>query len=149
MDNINFRFLSGIYLKIKNIKLKSLENQIDKLKAVIDEESAKLLEEKAQLQKLQEENSIIIDKYLKMEDLFKNQKKILTIKNYGYRLERWENVYIIKQSSGYFIQSKRQENIYQFEDNMRTFLDYLLTLEYSIIVLSVDKNIINLQLSLK
>ncbi|WP_139904713.1 hypothetical protein [Clostridium thermarum] len=149
MDNINFRFLSGIYLKIKNIKLKSLEDQIDKLKAVINEESAKLLEEKAQLQKLQEENSIIIDKYLKMEDLFKNQKKILTIKNYGYRLERWENVYIIKQSSGYFIQSKRQENIYQFEDNMRTFLDHLLTLEYSIIVLSVDKNIINLQLSLK
>lgn len=149
MANINFRFLSSLYLKIKNIKLKALEDKIEKLKAAIDEESAKLLEEQAQLQKLYEENSMILDKYLKMEDLFKNQKKILTIKNNDYRLERWENVYIIKQSSGYFIQSKRQENIYQFADNMRTFLDYLLTLDYSIIVLSVDKNIINLQLSLK
>jgi hypothetical protein len=148
MDNINFRFLSSIYRKIKNIRLKVLNEQVQKLKLQIEDEKMQLQDEEAHLEKLLQKNSIIKDKYTKGEELFQSQNKIIAIKNNNYRIERWDNVFIKKQSSSYVILTKRQEEIYHFDENLKDFLDYLLTLEHSVIVLSVDKSRISLQIRL-
>ncbi|MBC8062887.1 MAG: hypothetical protein H7Y18_19835 [Clostridiaceae bacterium] len=144
----NLKFFSSIYLKLKektvnslDLKVKGLENQIEKEK--------KLLEENNQyLDIILLENTSIKGEYYNHLKLFKNENKSISIRNNNYNISIWENVFIRKQLSYYVIQTKKEEDIYTFNKSMNNFIDYFLTLDYSIVVLSVSEKRITLQLRL-
>jgi hypothetical protein len=145
-DFTNFNFLSRLYIKFKEKNLKSLEKNILELRKQIENEKKLLEQNKQSLERLTEENNSIEKDYEALVKFFEKGKKTITIKNNNFTLDVWENVFIKKKSSSYVIQTKREQDIYVFEENMNDFMDYLLTLNHSIIVLSVDRYRIVLQI---
>jgi hypothetical protein len=145
---INFKFLSNLYLKFKENRLHLLDLKIQELKQQIEAEKARLEQDRQSLDQLAEQNTLIKRDYESMLRLFQNENKTIWIKNYDYNLSPWENVYIRQKDSSYAIVTKREEEIYVFDVELKAFLAYLTSLSHSIIVLSVDKSRIVLQLRL-
>lgn len=143
---INFKFLSSIYLKIKERELNLLYKKIQELQRQIESEKIQLKKDTQYLDKVMEQNTIIKKNYENLLNLFQNENKTFWIHNSDYNISPWENVYIKKKAPNYIIETKREQAIYVFDASMNDFLDYLSTLNCSIIVLSVDKSRIVLQL---
>ena len=147
-DFITFKFLSSIYLKIEEKKLNSLDVEIKALHQQIENEK-KLVEQNGQfLDKLIEENVSMKNNCNSLLKLFENTNKTISIRNNNYDISIWENVYIKKKSSYYVIQTKREQDIYVFNENMNDSIEYILNLDYHILVLSVYSNRILLQFRL-
>jgi len=152
MSNLNFgmlKFSSTIYRKLKENNLNSIDKNIEKLHQQIEEEMKLMTEKKQCLAKILDNNIALKRSYYQIKGLFENENKTISIKNHNYKLSAWENVFIKKVSSTYIIITKSDEEIYVFHENMCVFLEYLASLNYSIITLSVDKNNIILQIRLK
>lgn len=148
-SNVSFKFLSNIYRKFKAAKLKSFEMNIHKLSQQIELEKKQYAENLEFLKSLQQNNNVVKEKYAELFTLFKIENKTITIKNNNYNIKQWDNLLIEKRAKNYIIQTKRNEDIYIFEESMNVFFEFFLTLQYSIIVLSVDKARITLQFRLK
>lgn len=145
---ISFKFLSSLYLKFKENRLHQLDLKIKELKQKIEEEKARVEQGRQELDKLIAQSISVKRDYESILRLFQDENKTIWIKNHGYNLYPWENVYIRQKGSSYSIVTKREEEIYVFDEELKGFLDYLSSLSYSIIVLSVDKSRIVLQLRL-
>lgn len=148
-SDLNFKFLSKLYRKIKNARLKSLEMNIQKLRKQIELENKQYAVDTELFNSLQQKNNTVKEKYSKMLELFKGEYKTITIKNNNYNVKQWDNLLIEKRKQNYLLQTKRKEDIYIFEEIMNDFIEFFLTLQYSIIVLSVDKTRIVIQFRLK
>jgi len=147
-DFTNFKFFSYIYLKLKIKTVNSLEVRVQTLMKELEKDK-KLLEENNQyFDKILEENKSIKNYYFNLVKLFENENKSLSIRNNNYNISVWENVFIQKKSSYYIIRTKKEEDIYTFNTNLNDFIDYFLTLDYSIIVLSISPSRITLQIRL-
>ena len=142
-DFITFRFLSSIYLKAKEKKSKYLDVKIKNLQTQIKSQKKLIEQKKYSISGLMEENTSIKKNHNDMIKLFEN--KTLTIPNNNYDICPLENVFIKKESSCYIIETEKKQTIYVFSENMTASIEYFLTLKYSIIVLSVDRNKIVLQ----
>lgn len=147
-NHITFKFLTSLYLKLKEKRLNSLDRKIQDLKEQIEDKKKLFKQNTASLEKLVEEKDSLINEYHRMLVLLEKGNKTIAIRNNSYDVLPWENVYIKKSSDTYVIQTKRGQNIYVFTEDIIPFLDYLLTLNPSIIVLSVDDNRIGLQFRL-
>jgi deoxycytidine triphosphate deaminase len=145
---ITFKFLSSIYIKLKETKLSSLDSKIQGLQTQVDEGKVMLEQKKQNLDILIAENILIKKDFYSITKLFENENKTMSIKNNNYDVALWENVSIRKQSSYYVIQSKKNQVIYVFNENMNDFLNSFLALSHSVVILSVDKYRIVLQLRL-
>jgi hypothetical protein len=151
MNNNNFsgfKFLSLLYLKLKNKSVNSLDIKIQALKHEIDCKEKLISENKNTVARLMAENSTIKKDYSRQYNLFENFNKTITIRNNNCAVASWENLYIKKRFSEYVLQTKKGEDVYVFQKDMTDFLNFFLTLNYSIIVLSVDKNRIMVQFRL-
>lgn len=124
--------------KCLDVKIKNLQAQIESQKKLIEQK-------KYSISELIKENTSIKKNYNDMINLFKNENKILTVLNNNYDICPLENVFIKKESSCYVIETEKKQTIYVFGENMTASIEYFLTLKYSIIVLSVDRNKIVLQ----
>lgn len=137
-----FKYLSNIYVKLKQKKMNSFDLKIQNLKKEIENEK-KILEKKQKyINELSKNNDELKNRYNDLFKLFKSNRKILKIKNNNYNISTWENVFIIKKSFKFIIQTKQGEDIYVFDRNLKDFLEYFITLNYSIVVLHVDKDTI-------
>ena len=145
-DFVNLKFFSGIYLKLKEKRVNSLEAKNKGFKKRIETEKRSLSQSHQYLDKLIEGNISIKKKYNRLIKLFENENKTISIRNNNYNVSIWENIFIQKISSYYVIRAKKEEEtLYTFNKDMHDFWDYFLTLDYSIIVLSVSKTKITLQ----
>ena len=148
-DIINLKFFSSIYLKLKEKRVNYLEVKVKGLKKEIEIQRNLLNQNDQYFNRLIKENTSIKKEYHDLIELFENENKTISIRNNNYNISIWENVYIRKKLSYYVIQTKRQEDdIYTFNKDMNDFIDYFSTLDYSIIVLSISKKRIVLQLRL-
>jgi hypothetical protein len=147
-DFINFKFLSNLYLKLKEQRLTSIEVRIQELHQEIEKEKKLLDKKTATLEKLVEENTLIKKDYHRILNLFYNENKTISIRNNNYDISPWENVYLKKKPSHYVIQTKKEQDIYIFSEDLNSFLEYFLTISHSMIVLSVDKKRIVIQIRL-
>lgn len=148
-DFVNLKFFSSIYLKLQEKKVDHLEVKAMRLKKEIEKEKKLLQQNHEYFDKLLAENALIKKQYDHLMLLFENENKTISIRNNNYRISIWENVFIEKKSAYYIIKSKREEDgIYTFNKDMNGFIDYFLTLDYSIVVLSISKKRINLQIRL-
>jgi len=148
-DFANLKFFSSIYLKLKEKKANSLEAKIKELKKRIETEKKSLSQSNQYLDKLIRENTSIKKQYINLIKLFENENKTISIRNNNYNVSIWENITLQKIFSYYVIRAKREEEaLYTFNKDMNDFWDYFLTLDYSIIVLSVSKTKIVLQFRL-
>lgn len=145
----NLKFLSVFKLKQKEKSLILLDENIKTLKYKIQLEKNSLEIETKNLDKLTIENKFIKKEHISFFKLLQGQENTFWIKNNNYNVNPFDNVLIVKKLSTFLIQTKSNETIYIFNNTLTNFLDYLLTLNYSIIVLSVDTNRILLKLSLK
>jgi hypothetical protein len=145
---ITLKFLSNVYLKLKEMRMNSFDRKIQGLQMQIDKRKILLEQNKQYLDTLTAENDLIKKDFYNITKLFENENKTITIKNNNYDLDLWENVFIKKKSSYYVIQTKKEQEIYVFNENMNDFLASFLTLSHSIVILSVDKYRIVLQFRL-
>lgn len=145
-DFINFKFLSKIYLKLKKNRLESIESEIKALKEELQRERQKIEDSKAQIEKIKLESNSFKARSEQLDKLLDGKTYTINVKNNNYILSPWENLQIKKLSAGYSIISKAQQTIYVFEDNMKYFLEYALNINYSVVVLSADRN--NVQLAI-
>ena len=145
---ITFKFLSSIYLKLKEIRLNSFDRKIQELQTQIDKGKIILKENKQYIEILDVENIYIKKHFSNITKLFENENKTISIKNNNYNVDLWENISIEKESSYYVIQANKEQVIYVFNENMNDFLDCFLTLRHRIVILSVDKYRIVLQFRL-
>jgi hypothetical protein len=145
----NLKFLSVFKLKQKEKSLILLDENIRTLKYKIQLEKKLLEIETKNLDKLTIENKSIKKEHISFLKLLQGEENTFWIKNNNYNVNPFDNVLIVKKSSTFLIQTKSNETIYVFNDTLTNFLDYLLALNYNIIVLSVDTNRILLKLSLK
>lgn len=143
-----FKFISTFYLKLKEIRLNSLDKKIQIKQNQIDNGKLLLEENKKYLETLTAENSLIKEDYYNLAKLFEAESKTITLKNNDFDVELGDNLTIKKRSSFYVILSKKDQIIYVFNENMNGFLEYLLTMPHSIVILSVDKIRIVLQIKL-
>ncbi|SCN24884.1 hypothetical protein N3C_2025 [Clostridium sp. N3C] len=148
-ENSNLKFLSNFYYKLKERRLKDLEQKIQNLKEEIEKE--KLLKDRSAvyLDKLLEENKALKEHYEQQVKLLAKRNNTITLKNNNYNVKQWENLTLAKIGSNYAIQTKAMETLYVFEDDMKDFLQLLQTLDYSIIVLSVDSSRVVIQFRIK
>lgn len=148
-ENSSLRFLSNFYYKLKERRLKDLEQKIQNLKEEIEKE--KLLKDRSAvyLDKLLEENKALKEHYEQQVKLLAKRNNTITLKNNNYNVKQWENLTLAKIGSNYAIQTKAMETLYVFEDDMKDFLQLLQTLDYSIIVLSVDSSRVVIQFRIK
>ena len=145
-DFVNLKFFSGIYLLLKEKRANSLEAKIKEFKKRIETEKKLLSQCNHYLDNLIRDNTSIKKEYINLIKLFENENKSISIRNNNYNVSIWENISIQKISSCYVISAKKEEMaLYTFNKNMNDFWDYFLTLDYSIIVLSVSKTKITLQ----
>lgn len=147
-NHITFKFLTSLYLKLKEKRLNSLDRKIQDLKEQIEDKKKLFKQNTASLEKLAAEKNSLINQYHRMLELLEKGNKTIAIRNNSYDVTPWENVYIKKSSDTYVIQTKRGQNIYVFTEDIIPFIDYLLTQNTSIIVLSVDDKRIGLQFRL-
>lgn len=145
----NLKFLSVFKLKQKEKSLILLDENIKTLKHKIQLEKNLLEIDKKNLEKLTIENKSIKKEHISFLKLLQGKENTFWIKNNNYNVNPFDNVLIVKKSSTFLIQTKSNETIYVFNNTLTNFLDYLLTLNYSIIVISIDTNRILLKLSLK
>ncbi|SMC21289.1 hypothetical protein SAMN02745134_01234 [Clostridium acidisoli DSM 12555] len=145
----NLKFLSVFKLKQKEKSLILLDENIKTLKHKIQLEKNLLEIETKNLDKLTIENKSIKKEHISFLKLLQGEENTFWIKNNNYNVNPFDNVLIVKKLSTFLIQTKSNETIYVFNNTLTNFLDYLLALNYSIIVLSVDTNRILLKLSLK
>jgi len=149
-DLINLKFFSSIYLKLKERKVTSLEMKVNALMKEIENEKNSLDQNNQYFDLLRRENISIQNEYLNLQKLFENENKSIAVKNNNYHVSMWENVFIQKKSPNYVIQAKKSgEDIYIFDKSMNDFIAYFLTLNYSIIVLSISRKSITLQFSVR
>lgn len=142
----NFGFLSKLYLKLNERQLISLDSKIKELQIQIEAKRNLLEQNKHFLNRLDQENALLKKQYEYFIKLFQSENKTFTISNNNYIISTWENVFIKKRINHYVIQTKREQNIYDFDENMNEFFDYLITLSYSLLVISTDSYRIILQL---
>lgn len=142
----NFGFLSKLYLKLNERQLISLDSKIKELQRQIEAKRNLLEQNKHFLNRLDQENALLKKQYEYFIKLFQSENKTFTISNNNYIISTWENVFIKKRINHYVIQTKREQNIYDFDENMNDFFDYLITLSYSLLVISADSYRIILQL---
>jgi hypothetical protein len=141
----NLKYMSNLYIKLKENKLKSIDSRIEKLQDKIQQEKKAIEDSRMLLDRLEAENTLLDTEYLHHLDAFEKGGKIISVKNYNFNISQWENLHLKKKSPCYVLQTRGEQNIYTFNEDMNDFLEYLLTLNYSIIVLSVDKSRITLQ----
>ena len=143
-----FKFISTFYLKLKEIRLNSLDKKIQTMQNKIDNGKLLLEENKQYLDTLTIENALIKEDFYNLAKLFETERKTITLKNNNFDVELGDNLSIKKRSSFYVILAKKDQIIYVFNENMNDFLEYLLTMPHSIVILSVDKIRIVLQIKL-
>lgn len=148
-ENSNFKFLSNFYYKLKERRLKDLDKKIQNLKEEIEKE--KLLKDNSSLylDKLLEESGEVKRYYEQQIKLLASRNNTITLKNNNFKVKQWENLTLAKVGSNYAIQTKGMETLYMFEDDMKDFLQVLLSLDYSIIVLSVDSSRVVIQFRIR
>lgn len=139
-DFIIFKYLSNIYVKLKQKKIHSLDLRIIDLQNKIQFKKQVLEDKQKYLNKLNNDNNIIKVKYNNMLSILKNGKKVLNIENDNYCVSAWENVFIKKKILNYTIETKSGQEIYTFDKTLNAFIEYFITFNYSIVVLSIDKN---------
>lgn len=145
---ITFKFLSSIYLKLKEMRLNSLDTKIQGLQTQLENEKALLKLNKESLDIMSNENTLIKKDFKSITSIFENENKTITIKNNNYDVNLWENVSLKKESSYYVIEAKTAGVIYVFNESMNDFFDSFQTLSCSIVILSVDNYRIVLQFRL-
>lgn len=145
----NFKFLSKIYIGFKHKKLNYLVQKNKKLHFQIESQKTLIERKKQHLKQLIEQNSSVKNNYQNLINLFYSDYKTFAIPNNSYNISVFENVFIIKKISSYIIETKRNEEIYVFDEKLNDFLDYLLTLHYSVIVLSVETQKIVLKINIR
>lgn len=145
----NFKLLSTIYLKFKDNKLKTLDKKLQNYRQHLECEKSKLTENQEYLNELLKENAMTKHDFNRLETLLKCDNNVINIKNNGYAIAMWENVFVKKTSSCYILETKKHEVIFSFSESLNYFWDYFSTHDYSIIVLSVDNYRIQLQIRLK
>lgn len=143
-----FKFISTFYLKLKEIRLNSLDKKIQTIQNKIDNGKLLLEENQQYLDTLTIENALIKEDFYNLAKLFERSSKTITLKNNNFDVELGDNLSIKKRSSYYVILAKKVQIIYVFNENMNGFLEYLLTMPHSIVILSVDKIRIVLQIKL-
>lgn len=144
-ENSNLKFLSNFYYKLKEKRLKDLDKKIEKLKEDLEKEKVLKENSSAYLDKLLKESRELKQYYENQIKLLANRNNTITIKNNNFKVKQWENLTLTKVGTTYVIQSKTMETLYVFEEDMKDFLQILLTLDYSIIVLSVESSRIVIQ----
>lgn len=144
-ENSNLKFLSNFYYKLKEKRLKDLDKKIEKLKEDLEKEKVLKENSSAYLDKLLKESRELKQYYENQIKLLANRNNTITIKNNNLKVKQWENLTLTKVGTTYVIQSKTMETLYVFEEDMKDFLQILLTLDYSIIVLSVESSRIVIQ----
>ncbi|MDT8716792.1 hypothetical protein IAI10_08990 [Clostridium sp. 19966] len=144
---VNFKFLSKLYLKLKKNKLKSTEADIKNLKLQIEKEKIIIEQTSQQLDKLVSERDNYRANADKLDKMLENKTYTIGLKNNNYALKPWDNLTIKKIFSSYAIIDKSQQTIYIFEETMKEFIEYILTINHSIVVLSVDRSKIQLAIT--
>lgn len=144
---VNFKFLSKLYLKLKKNKLKSTEADIKNLKLQIEKEKIIIEQTSQQLDKLVSERDNYRANADKLDKMLENKTYTIGLKNNNYDLKPWDNLMIKKISSSYAIIDKSQQTIYILEETMKEFIEYILTINHSIVVLSVDRSKIQLAIT--
>lgn len=145
----NLKLLSNIYLKLKENKLKTLDKKLQNYKLQLEDEKSNLTVNKEYLNELLKENAMVKHDFNKLETLLKSDNNVINIKNNGYAIAMWENVFVKKTSTCYILETKKHEVIFSFSESLNYFWDYFAEHDYSIIVLSVDNYRIQLQIRLK
>lgn len=145
----NFKFLSEIYVSFKQKKLNSLNERANKLRAQIENEKAIIQEKTQYFQQLKERNNSVKNSYNDLINLFADEYKAFTIPNNSYNIKVFENVFIQRKLTSYIIVTKTGEEIYTFDTKFNDFLEYLLTLNYSIIVLSAEPRSLSLKINIQ
>ncbi len=146
---ITFKFFSNFYLSGKEKKLKALDRQIEQLKLSIKNEKTLIENNEKTAIELEKISFDISKKYISTIEFFINTSKIFFIKNNGYNVSSWDNLNLVYLSKSYVLQTKKGEIIYAFKVYLNDFFKYVNTLNYTIIVLSVDKNYIELEFRMK
>lgn len=148
-ENSSLRFLSNFYYKLKEKRLKALEQKIENLKKELEEEKLQKDKSTAYLDKFLEENKALKKQYEQQLKLLASRNNTITLKNNNFKVKQWENLILAKIGANYVIQTKAMETLYIFEDDMKDFLQLLQGLDYSIIVLSVDSSRLVIQFRIK
>lgn len=147
-DITSLKFLSKLYLKLKQNKLNSMDSRLQNLHCQIENKQTVVEKKKLYVKQLIEQNCFIKNKLDNAIKLFYTQNKTFAIPNNSYNLSVFGNVYIAKKSFSYIIETKKKEEIYIFDAKLNDFLDYLLSLNYSVIVLSVEAREIILKINI-
>ncbi len=146
---INFKLFNNFYLSGKEKKLKALDKQIEHLKLSIKNEKASIENNEKTATELEKINSDIGKKYISTVEFFINTSKIFFIKNNNYKVSPWDKLNLVYLSKSYVLKTKKGEIIHVFKDYLNDFFKYINTFNYTIIVLSVDKNYIELEFRMK
>jgi predicted RNase H-like nuclease (RuvC/YqgF family) len=107
MKSLNF-----YYVKQKENELKKLEEKKAKLSREIVQETSELENSKENLEKLKLENNMLKEQYGNLKKLIKSRGIILDIENNRYNIKEWDNLYIKRKTSRFFILSRNEEEIY-------------------------------------
>ncbi len=125
--------------------LNNIENKIKKLELRKKEYEAKLVQQNKLLQlnnvsieKLKFKKDILQDQYSTLIRLLQEQGIIFEV-NFGeYKPQQWENLFIVKSSRGYEIQTKTGRGLIMLDENFSNIIQDINKKDsYSLIVIRV------------
>jgi hypothetical protein len=137
-----------------NYYLESIKNKINKLDLRKKQYEAELIQQNSFLeqnnsatQKLKFTKDILYDQYNSLLKLLEKQGIIFEITFSEYKPRQWENLFIVKTSKGYEIQTKTGSNLMMLDENFsRIIQDVNTRNSYSLIVMRVTGKVALVQL---
>jgi hypothetical protein len=147
-DFLNFKFLNINYVKQKENELKRLEAKKIKLSQEIENEESRGKSVRGQYERLKFENMQLKTQHEELKKMIVSRGIIMDIENKGYNIGEWDNLYLEKKASQYFIVSKKGEELYSLEKNESIIIKELLSEDYicSLVAVRLAKKYIKIQL---
>jgi hypothetical protein len=140
--NGNNYYLGSIKNKIKQLDLRKEQYEVQLI------QQKKFLEQNNfAIQKLKFTKDILHDQYNSLIRLLEKQGIIFEINFSEYKPHQWENLFIVKTSKGYEIQTKTGRSLMMIDENFSTIIqDVNKRNSYSLIVMRVTDKVAMVQL---
>ena len=133
--NTNNYYLESIKNKIKKLEYKKDQYEVQLM------QQSKLLERNDSIsEKLKFTNDILHDEYNSLLRLLEKQGIVFELNLSEYKPHQWENLFIVKGSRGFEIQTKTGSNLMMLEENFsKVIQDVNKRDSYSLIVVRVTE----------
>lgn len=141
--------LNKMYVNKKELQLRKLESEKLALSDLINKKNKELEEKLTEFEKKREVNNSLRFQFEKYKEALIERGIIFEIENRISNVREWDNLLLNKRGSSYYIFSKKDEEVFQFETDISRLFDEIFKGGYkiSVVVVRITPKCLKLQLS--